>query len=465
MRDSFDAFYDEIENRLRKEGKLAIKNANDIKSDGANEILRLNNRKWFIRTYSLAEMRACRLINKIILESVHMADIERFLLKSFDDVHLNLDTHNKMRELNINQPTPIQMQVIPLVLGGYNVFGQSTTGTGKTLCFALPLIMMKLGRDPNFNGAVILVPTRELCQQIKSFLEHFVGVKSVFGGMTNKAGKPRCNKGMNDEIYVATPGKLLQLLEKNNFVRDFSHLILDETDKMTSMEFIRNIRAIVEKMRDPRFCVLAATYFDSLQYKNLIKVDVSVFIGNKNAANEHVTQIIKLVDEKFAFVKEIIEKNVLIFVNSKDGADELTIKLRNLFRYEYRTGCSGVSCSDWKRTARVESLHAGKEQIDRNNIIERFNGGSIDILICTSLLSRGIDFKVDCVINYDCPHTVDDYIHRIGRTGRMRYGIPRNGMAYTLLGKSDRQYALNLYDFWIKSSVKLDDSILALVNE
>ncbi|ELQ76452.1 RNA helicase [Trachipleistophora hominis] len=465
MKDSFDAFYDEVERRLREEGRIVTEDKHNVQVDNTCNIQNMDHSKFFVRTYSLADVRASRIVNKIILESVCMQRVENFLLKSFADVRLSLCIYNKLREMNINQPTPIQMQMIPLVLGGYNVFGQSMTGTGKTLCFALPLIMMKLEANHSFNGAIILVPTRELCLQIKAFLEHFVSVKSAFGGTVHKTEKARCNVGMSGEIYVATPGKLLQLLEKNNFARECSHLILDEADKMTSPEFVRNIKTIVEKMKRPQFCVLAATCFDSYRLKSFIRIDVNVFIGNKNAANEYVTQIIKLVDDKFAFLKEIVGQNVLIFVNSKDRADELTLKLRNFFKTECRTGSNDTSPYSWKMSAKVESLHAGKEQIDRNKIIEQFNSGSIEILICTSLLSRGIDFKVDCVINYDCPHTIDDYIHRIGRTGRMRYGTPRHGVAYTLLEKTDKTNVLCLYKFWIDSNVRLDENILNLLNE
>lgn len=459
MCDSFDIFIKELESRLIKRGKININNRNENQKNGKTErINNFNHRQWLLTSYSTDEIEKCRRENKIFIEPSIIEGESNIFLKSFKDIHLNIDAHNKLRNLNILKPTPIQMQMIPIVLSGYNVFGQSTTGTGKTLCFSLPLIIMKLNKDPNFKGAVILVPTRELCGQIKYFLEQFVSITSIFGGVRNKTK----HFESTDDVILATPGKLLQYLEKQNFIENFSHLILDEADKMTSSEFLNNLKAIIAKMKSPKFCVLAATCFNDTWLRRLLKIDVNVFVGEKNTANEYVIQKVKLVFDKFSFLMEIVKKNVVIFVNSKDKADELTLKIRGFLRQKEQEGHKSFS-KDELRELVIESLHSGKDQIDRDTIIENFNNGEIDVLVCTSLLSRGIDFKVDFVINYDCPQNIHDYIHRIGRTGRIRDGLPRHGTAYTLLDSGDKQYAKVLSRFWIANNLEIDEEVLKFV--
>lgn len=338
------------------------------------------------------------------------------IIETFTDLKLSPAIYDNLRLNNMVIATPIQMQAIPLFLLGYNFFGQSPTGTGKTLCFLLPLVLIE--KNENFTGAVILLPTRELCIQIEQCFKPFTNILGIYGESTGFLTKESKNK-----IIVATPGRLCQILEKKNFIANFSHLVLDEFDKMTSKEFQNSISKIHSFMKQPQsklpqVCVLSATLTDRFALK-LFKFDCEIVIGQSNAINENILQKLVYTSDKFGKLLELIEKNLVVFVNSKEQADELVVNLQATF-YKKEINLE------------VDSLHGGKSQIERNEITENFHSKKIDILICTGLMSRGIDFNVKKIINYEIPSSLTDFIHRTGRTGRYRHGFTQKGIALTL---------------------------------
>lgn len=463
MRDDFDLFYNNLIKKLEYQGK--IRQIVRKKTQYKTIIGERSQPDWkniLINVYPDEEIEKCRLANNIIVIPRTTSCTAYPFIKSFVDLRLSVDINNKMKQLNINHPTSIQMQVIPLVLCGYNVFGQSVTGSGKTLCYTLPLIIMKTSYDISFTGALILVPTRELCLQIQAFLENFVDVRSIYGGTIANKTIYKHTENSNGPLYVATPGKLLKLLKKRNFVHNFSHLILDEADKMIGTEFIKYIRKIIKKMSNPLFCVLSATNFKMDFLLKETNIDVSVLVNTEIETSCYVTQRINLVTDKLAFTTQILRKNTLLFVNSKDKADELALQLQDIYKrnmqaeqHPDKTMC----------VLNVASLHAGKDQIDRDKIIREFRDGKINVLVSTGLLSRGIDFQIDCVINYDFPDTIEDYIHRIGRTGRMQNGTNKQGIAYTLCCNDEIEFVKTFRDFFIKNNVQMCDKLLSLLNK
>lgn len=359
------------------------------------------------------------------------------IIEYFTDLRLHKTIFNQLRHLNMIKATPIQMQIIPLFLKGYNLFGQSQTGTGKTLCFVLPLVLLKKIRK--INGALVLLPTRELCMQVEACFNHFTPVIGIYGGSVNYL-----KKDITNEIIVATPGRLLQILEKKIYISEFSHFVLDEFDKMTSKEFVKNISKIHTMMKSPQICVLSATFpkneFDSNQFK----FDLEVFIDDRNRICQNITQKLFTCEDKFQSLIDIIESNTVIFTNTKDQADQLVVDLQNFLNKQ-----------DKKDVFIIDSLHGGKQQVDRNEILAKFHKQQINILVCTGLVSRGIDFKTDVIINYELPLSIDDYIHQIGRTGRIRYGTVIDGIAYTLIS-NDQTIDLQLSRFLEENGLSIE---------
>lgn len=413
MSDPFDDFCKFIEEQASEIEKKYKK----IEQSHQKNIARKNisNHEFSLKSLSTADsLRQLHKINIIKhIEAVSSGDVS--VIEYFTDLRLDKSVYNRLRHFNMLKATPIQMQIIPLFLREYNIFGQSQTGTGKTLCFVLPLVLLK--KIERMKGALVLLPTRELCMQVEAFFNHFISVIGIYGGSVNYLKKDTSN-----EIIVATPGRLLQILDKRNYISDFSHFVLDEFDKMTSKEFIKNISKIHSMMISPQVCVLSATFPRNKLDPKQFNFDFEVFIDDRDKICQNITQKIYTCDDKFQLLISIIERNAVIFTNTKDQADQLVVDLQNFFKKQ-----------DSKVGLIVDSLHGGRYQTDRNEILTSFHNNKIDMLVCTGLMSRGIDFKTDVIINYELPLTIDDYIHQIGRTGRIRYGAVYNGIAHTLI--------------------------------
>lgn len=447
MKDPFDIFYEEIEKKV----KIIRKNISEQKKtqDDPKETLFLNSvfknenskilSEFIIKNTKIGYSDPLRKSHKIHVKNINKKKHENpSLIENFTDLKLTQTVYNTLCHKNMIKPTPIQMQIIPIFLDGYNVFGRSPTGTGKTLCFVLPLVLLRESTD--FRGAVVLLPTRELCIQVEHVFKQFRSVIGIYGG---SIGYLKNNIG--NEIIVATPGRLLQILEKKNQIADFSHFIIDEFDKMTSKEFISNICKIHSFMNSPQICVLAATLSDisSLKYFNF---DYEVFIEDRNMINKNITQKVFCSEDKFKTLTSLIRRNTLIFTNTKDQADDLVVHLQDFFNIRKQN--ENVYFT-------LDSLHGSKSQIDRNQILKDFHERKIDVLICTGLMSRGIDFKTDFIINYNIPETLDDYIHQIGRTGRLRLGIFRPGIAHTLISKKDIEKNTIFEKFWNDNRIEI----------
>jgi ATP-dependent RNA helicase RhlE len=339
---------------------------------------------------------------------------------SFETLGLLPELLRAVREQGYETPTPIQLQAIPLVLEGRDLMARAQTGTGKTAGFTLPLLQ-KLAPHANSSAsparhairALILTPTRELALQVEESVRTYgkhIPLRSttIFGGVNINPQTKALRAGC--EIVVATPGRLLDHQGQGNL--NFSQLevlILDEADRMLDMGFIRDIQKILALLPANRQTLLfSATFTDEIKQlaSKFLKNPALVEITAQNTAAELVKQIVHPVDRerKRALLAHIIQsrnlEQVLVFTRTKHGANRLSEQLD-------RDGINSMA------------IHGNKSQPQRIKALEDFKKGSIRVLVATDIAARGLDIdQLPHVVNYELPQVPEDYIHRIGRTGR-----------------------------------------------
>ncbi|MBV1922312.1 MAG: DEAD/DEAH box helicase, partial [Pseudomonadales bacterium] len=335
---------------------------------------------------------------------------------TFSKLKLSPPILDAVSELGYETPTAIQKKAIPAILSGRDLIASAQTGTGKTASFVLPLLEMLKGerkRRAKRLRALILVPTRELAVQVESNIcqyGKYVDVKSMamFGGVDSEPQKQQLIDGI--DILVATPGRLLDMVHQRALHFDeLQVLILDEADRMLDMGFIGDINKIIERLPTERQNLLfSATIPDGVRLLADTAIDnpIEVSIADNSATTPQISQWIVSVDKDVKstllshLIKELQWTQALIFIRTKHGAAKLVSQLE-------------------KRGIKAESIHSGRSQAVRTQILEDFKSGEIGILVATGIASRGIDIdELTRVVNYDLPDDADDYIHRIGRTGR-----------------------------------------------
>jgi ATP-dependent RNA helicase RhlE len=338
-------------------------------------------------------------------------------LNKFEALGVSPKLASKLTENKIDTPTPIQEEAIPIILTGRDVMGLAQTGTGKTLAFGLPIIhnLIKIGTkpDPKTVRALILAPTRELAKQIQDNLKMFQGgghlkINMVVGGLSMNTQRKALERGT--DILVATPGRLIDLLEQKAVtLKDAEYLVLDEADQMLDMGFIHALRQIAKLLPEKRQTLLfsatmpklmeelAATYLDHPR-----KVQVSP--PGKTA--DKITQSVHFVAKaaKNDLLEELLDKHrdelALVFSRTKHGAE----KLKKLLE---------------KKGFAAASIHGNKSQNQRDRALKAFKDGEVRILVATDVAARGIDIPdVAFVYNFDLPNVPENYVHRIGRTAR-----------------------------------------------
>jgi len=334
-------------------------------------------------------------------------------------------------ELGYHTPTPIQAKGIPVILTDRNLIATAQTGTGKTASFVLP-ILQKLSTSHTERKkrirALILTPTRELAVQVEKSISQYgkhlpLTSMAMYGGVDDKPQKQRLIEGV--DILVATPGRLLDMYTQRAVHFDeLDILVLDEADRMLDMGFIEDINSIMDKLPADRQSLLFSATLSN-QVKALAKtaivkpVEISVIanIDSKPKITQWITTVDK--DKKSALLSHLIHERdwqqALIFIETKQGAAKLVSQLE-------------------KRGISAECIHGGRSQEIRERILADFKAGNIGLLIATGVAARGLDIdELPLVINYDLPYPADDYIHRIGRTGR----AGAQGEAVSLVSKDD----------------------------
>lgn len=346
---------------------------------------------------------------------------------TFVELGLAAPLLDALAEIGYEHPTPIQREAIPVALLGRDIIGLAQTGTGKTAAFMLPVVHRLLG-GPRRTRVLVLTPTRELCLQVEESVRQYaghvpVGVIPVFGGVGYEPQEKALRSGV--DIVVATPGRLLDHLEKRNV--DFTYLeslVLDEADRMLDMGFAPQINRIVEQL--PRFrqtLLFSATMppeVEALARKYLRKPMV-VQVGRRSAAATTVTHAVYPVprsrknDLLVHLLTEHDHESVLVFTRTKSGADRV---VRSLATAGLRAG----------------AMHADKSQRERLQALEDFKSGKLPVLVATDIAQRGLDITgITHVINFDVPQQPEDYVHRIGRTGR----AASTGDAYTFMSAEE----------------------------
>ena len=348
---------------------------------------------------------------------------------SFESLGLMAELHRAVSEKGYSVPTPIQKQAIPVILEGRDLMGGAQTGTGKTAGFTLPLLQRlmeteqangKLGHGKSGKGrrpirALVLTPTRELAAQVADSVQsygRYLPLKStvVFGGVSINPQKQKLIKGV--DILVATPGRLLDhVSQRSANLSDVDILVLDEADRMLDMGFIHDIRKVIALMpanHSRQNLLFSATFSGEIKTlaNRLLNNPEHIEVAQRNATAEGIKQVVHPVDKlrKRELLSHLIGshiwRQVLVFTRTKHGANRLAQQLEK----------DGLSAT---------AIHGNKSQGARTRALAGFKSGQMRVLVATDIAARGLDIdQLPHVVNYELPNVPEDYVHRIGRTGR-----------------------------------------------
>ena len=369
----------------------------------------------------------------------------------FEDYHISFEIKKNLSKLGFKKPTDIQFKSIPPILKGEDVLAIAQTGTGKTAAFAIPVIdiihRQKNNRRKDGIKCLVMVPTRELAQQIGDVFEKLnqhTRVKSfcLYGGVEQDAQIERFKESL--DVLIATPGRMFDLVSQGHI--DLSRieiLILDEADHMLDLGFIKDITDIKRKL-PPKHQTLffSATINEKIKRLaySLVKNPIRIQISPKDPVSKNITHsvaFIKMDDKRFfleRIINENIESKILVFVRTK-------IRAERVFKAMERVNIKTLT------------IHSDKDQKDRFEVMEQFKSGKVKILIATDVSSRGIDIpNVDYVINYDLPEQAENYVHRVGRTGRGK----EKGLAVSFCSPEEKETLIEIEEFMGKKVTVAD---------
>ncbi|NCO19534.1 MAG: DEAD/DEAH box helicase, partial [Gammaproteobacteria bacterium] len=348
---------------------------------------------------------------------------------SFESLGLRAELLRAVREQGYESPTPIQLQAIPVVLNGHDVMGSARTGTGKTAAFTLPLLQRladgSRGRGPR---ALILTPTRELAAQVHANVREYgrhldIRTAEIFGGVNINPQITKLKRGI--DVLIATPGRLIDHLDRGTVdLRDVQVLVLDEADRMLDMGFRPAIDRIVKRLPAKRQTLLfSATFSKEITglAEQFLKAPVRIEATPPNSTVEAIAQKAVQVDQsrKRELLSWMIGSKdwhqVLVFTRTKHGANRLARQLES----------DGLSAA---------AIHGNKSQGARTKALADFKSNRVRVLVATDIAARGLDIdQLPHVVNFEVPNVPEDYVHRIGRTGR----AGRDGVAVSLVAGSE----------------------------
>jgi ATP-dependent RNA helicase DeaD len=346
---------------------------------------------------------------------------------NFEDFSLSKDTMKSISEMGFEEPTPIQVSTIPLILSGRDIVGQAQTGTGKTAAFGIPIAEIDhKGKKP---FAVILEPTRELAVQVAQEIHKIgkykkISVLPVYGGTSIERQIKALQRGVN--VVVGTPGRVIDLLRRKKLsLSEIEMAVLDEADEMLDMGFIDDIETILKSTPLERQTLLFSATIPQVIMniaKRYMKVPEKILANKKEMVIPKIRQIFYEVgnENKINALTRLLDVEdpqlAIVFCHTKREVDDVSMKLTE----------SGYNAG---------AIHGDYTQARRDEVMKKFKGGTLDILVATDVAARGLDIKdVSHVINYGIPQNPDSYVHRIGRTGR----AGRTGIAITLI--TPREY-------------------------
>ena len=358
---------------------------------------------------------------------------------SFENLGLSVELLGAVKTEGYTTPTPIQTKAIPAIFKGRDILAGAQTGTGKTAAFALPMLQL-LSQNPSLKKrrkprALVLTPTRELAAQVGTSMQAYgrrlsLRTMMVYGGVNINPQIDRFQRGV--DIVVATPGRLLDHAQRHTIdLSQIEFLVLDEADRMLDMGFIKDIHKIVSYLPEDRQNLLfSATYTNSIKKfaDNLLDNPEHIEVARRNTAAEMVTQYVHPVERgrKRELLSSLIRgekwNQVLVFTRTKHGANRLTKQLMS----------DGIKAA---------AIHGNKSQNVRTRTLADFKKGLVRTLVATDVAARGLDInRLPHVVNFDLPNVPEDYVHRIGRTGR----AGQNGVAVSLVCRDDHGFLLNI---------------------
>ncbi len=335
----------------------------------------------------------------------------------FDDYRIAPEIKQNLAAMGHRRPTDIQFKSIPPILNGEDVLAIAQTGTGKTAAFAIPIVHLlheqKRSRRTEGIKCVVMEPTRELALQITEVFDSIgkhtkVKTLCVFGGVEQDPQIARLEKGI--DILVATPGRMFDLVSQGHIhLNRVQILVLDEADHMLDLGFIKDIQDLIRFLpRNRQTLFFSATINDKIKKLaySLVKNPIRIQIAPDDPVARNITHSVAFIemDDKRFFLARLIEENpdskILIFVRTKVRAERVSKALE-------RAGIQSIT------------IHGDKDQLERLDVMKQFREGTVKILIATDISARGIDIPdVDQVVNYDLPEVAENYVHRVGRTGR-----------------------------------------------
>ncbi|KAA6437779.1 DEAD/DEAH box helicase [Rufibacter glacialis] len=335
----------------------------------------------------------------------------------FEDYHINPAIKKSLEKLGFKKPTDIQFKAIPPILKGEDVLAIAQTGTGKTAAFAIPVLHMlherkQYARQDGIK-CLVMVPTRELAIQITEVFQTLgkhtrVNTLTVYGGVEQAPQISKLEDGV--DILVATPGRMFDLVSQGHIrLERVEVLILDEADHMLDLGFIKDIRDVLRHLPRKRqtlfFSATINEYIKDLAY-SLVTKPIRIQISPKDPVSKNVDHSVAYIgmDDKRFFLERVIKENegskILVFVRTKVRAERVHAAMERV-------------------EIKADTLHGDKDQKDRLTALNRFKKGEVKVLIATDVSSRGIDIpSVEYVVNYDLPDVPENYVHRVGRTGR-----------------------------------------------
>lgn len=357
---------------------------------------------------------------------------------SFSSLNLVAPLLQTLTQLGYHQPTPIQQQAIPLILQGQDILASAQTGTGKTAAFALPIIQQLLEQPAaKAPRALILVPTRELARQVQDNMEAFTqhtALRSVvvYGGTCLATQSRELKTGA--DILIATPGRLLDYLRQGVVhLRDVRFLVFDEADRMLDMGFRDEIRDVVRQVSTERQTLLfSATLSDDIHRMagKMLRSPQRIDISNNSTPIERIEQRVYVVDQerKLGLLAHLLQTEswpqVLVFSRTREGCDKVATWLQ-------------------QQSIAARPMHADLSQAVRDKALADFAAGEVRVLVATDVAARGLDIaQLACVINLELPFSAQDYVHRIGRTGRAGY----SGLAISLYNDADQRLLTAIED-------------------
>jgi ATP-dependent RNA helicase RhlE len=356
------------------------------------------------------------------------------LLNSFDDLGLCTPVLKAVQALGYENPTPIQAQAIPKVLAGHDVLGVAQTGTGKTAAFSLPMIhRLHLER---YSGqfrpirGLILTPTRELATQIEeNIIDYTKNTKlftvTLFGGVKQHRQVQKLRRGV--DIVVATPGRLLDLMEQG-FVnlKHLDYFVLDEADTMMDMGFIHDLRRVIKHIPQDR----QSLFFSATMPPNILQFASTMLKEPERVEVAPESTAADTVEQHMLFVNQSDKRDLLVHLLKQEGVETALVFTRTKY------GADKVVRYLKRNKIKSEAIHGNKTQPQRDRAMKAFRAGDLNILIATDIASRGIDVTgVSHVINFEVPNISETYVHRIGRTGR----AGASGVAWSLVNEADER--------------------------